>query len=153
MHVLVAQSRLTLCNLTDCSPPGFSAHGILQTRILEWIAIPFSRGSSQPRDRTLISFIAGRFFTLWAIGKSRYYQLQTGSSKEYCQRQQQGHLLLPLRRLNPVLLQLLTFNTSWRSSGWMRCSVLQGIWWDRSLDDWIFLGTDFTISIPASPHI
>ena len=64
MHVLVAQSCLTLCNLTDCSPPGFSAHGILQTRILEWIAIPFSRGSSQPRDRTRVSCIAGSFFTM-----------------------------------------------------------------------------------------
>ena len=46
----------------DCSPLGFSVHGILQTRILEWVAIPFSRGSSQPRDRTQASCIAGRFF-------------------------------------------------------------------------------------------
>jgi len=45
----------------DSSPPGSSAHGILQARILEWLAIPFSRGSSQPRDGTLVSCIAGGF--------------------------------------------------------------------------------------------
>ena len=49
----VAQSCLTLCNPVDCSLPGSSIHGILQARILEWVAISFSRGSSQPRDRTL----------------------------------------------------------------------------------------------------
>jgi len=48
----------------DCSPPGFSVHGILQARILEWVAIPFSRGSSQPRDQTQVSHIAGGFFTV-----------------------------------------------------------------------------------------
>ena len=53
--VLVAQSCLTLCDPTDCSPPGFSVHGILQAQILEWIDIPFSRGTSQTRDRTLVS--------------------------------------------------------------------------------------------------
>jgi len=47
-----------------CSLPGSSVHGILQVRILEWVAIPFSRGSSQPRDQTQVSFIAGRFFTM-----------------------------------------------------------------------------------------
>ena len=47
---LVAQSCPTLCHPMDCSPPGFSVHGILQARILEWVAISFSRGSSRPRD-------------------------------------------------------------------------------------------------------
>ena len=61
---LVAQSCPTLCDPTDCSPPDFSVHGILQARILEWIAIPFSRETSQPRDRALVSCIAGRFFTI-----------------------------------------------------------------------------------------
>ena len=51
MKVLIAQLFLTLCNPTDCSPPGSSVLEILQARILEWIAIPFSRGSSQPRDQ------------------------------------------------------------------------------------------------------
>ena len=50
----------------DCSPPGSSVHGMSQARILEWVAIPFSRGSSWPRDQTHFSWIAGRFFTVWA---------------------------------------------------------------------------------------
>ena len=50
----------------DCSPPGSSVHAIFQARILEWVAISFSRGSSQPRDRTRVSCTAGRFFTNWA---------------------------------------------------------------------------------------
>ena len=65
----VVQSCPTLCDLMNYSPPGFSVHGILQARILEWIATPFSRGSSRPRDRTLVSCTAGRFFTVWATGK------------------------------------------------------------------------------------
>ena len=56
----------TLCNPVDCSPPGSSVHGIMQARIQEWVAIPFSRGSSWPRDWIPVSCIAGRFFTIWA---------------------------------------------------------------------------------------
>ena len=63
---LVSQSCKTLCKPMDYSPPGSSVHGILQARILEWVSIPFSRESSQPRDQTQVSCIAGRFFTLWA---------------------------------------------------------------------------------------
>ena len=48
----------TLCDPMDCSPPGSSVHGILQARILEWVAMPSSRGSSQPRDQTHISYIS-----------------------------------------------------------------------------------------------
>ena len=51
MCVLVAKSCLTLCDPMDCGPPGSSVHGILQARILEWVAISFSRGSSQLRDQ------------------------------------------------------------------------------------------------------
>ena len=61
MCVLVAQSCLTLCDPLDCRPPGSSVYGILLARLLEWVAIPFSRGSSQPGDRTWVSCIAGRF--------------------------------------------------------------------------------------------
>ena len=71
--VLVAQSCPTLCDPEDCSLPGFSVHGFLQARILGWIAIPFSRGTSQPRNRTLVSCITGRFFTVWATEKSQVY--------------------------------------------------------------------------------
>ena len=60
---LVVQSCLTLCDPIDCSPTGSSVHGISQARILEWVAISSSRRSSQPRDQTSISCMAGRFFT------------------------------------------------------------------------------------------
>ena len=68
----VTQLCLTLCNFMDCGPPGSSVHGILQARILEWVAILSSRGSSQPRNRTPVSCIAGRFFTLWATREPRF---------------------------------------------------------------------------------
>ena len=61
LWLLVAKSWLILCDPMDCSLPGSSVHGISQARILEWIAILFSRGSSQPRDPTLA--LAGGFFT------------------------------------------------------------------------------------------
>ena len=66
---LVAQSCPTLCSPLDCGLPGSSVHRILQTRTLEWTAITFSSGSSRPRDRTQISCIAGKFFTIWATRK------------------------------------------------------------------------------------
>ena len=59
----VPQSCPTLCHPMDCSLPGFSVHRILQARILEWVAISFSRASSRPRDRTQVFCTAGRFFT------------------------------------------------------------------------------------------
>ena len=68
--VSVAQSFPTLFDPMDYSPPGSSVHGILQARMLEWVAIPISSSSSQPRDRTLVSCIAGRFFTIWAISEA-----------------------------------------------------------------------------------
>ena len=58
---------LTLCNPMDCSLPGSSVHEILQARILEWVAIPFSRESSQSRKWTQVSYIAGRLFPIWTI--------------------------------------------------------------------------------------
>ena len=61
MKVKVAQSCLTFRD-----PMDYRVHGILQARILEWVAFPFSRGSSQPRDWTQVSHIAGGFFTTWA---------------------------------------------------------------------------------------
>ena len=57
----VSQSCPTLCDPTD-----YTVHGIPQARILEWVAVPFCRGSSQPRDRAQVSHIAGGFFTSWA---------------------------------------------------------------------------------------
>ena len=65
----VAQSCLTLCDPMDCSLSGFSVHGIFQARVLEWVAISLSRGSSRPRNRTQVSHIAGRHCTVWATRK------------------------------------------------------------------------------------
>ena len=73
MKMLVAQSCPTLCDPMDYSPPGSSVHGILQARILEWVAVPFSRGSSQPRDQTQVSFITGGFFIVWATREAPIY--------------------------------------------------------------------------------
>ena len=65
----------SLVTLVDCSPSGSSVHGISQARILEWVAISFSRGSSQPRDRTQVSCTAGGFFTVWATREAQYCQI------------------------------------------------------------------------------
>ena len=64
--VKVIQLCPPLCDSVDCSPPGSSVYGILQSGILEWVAISFSGGSSPPRDQICISCIAGGFFTVWA---------------------------------------------------------------------------------------
>ena len=66
--VLVTQSCPTFCDPMDCSPPGSSVHEIFQARILEWLAISFSRGSSQPRGGTRVTCTAGRFFTTKPTG-------------------------------------------------------------------------------------
>ena len=63
----VAQLCPVLCYSTDCSPPGSSIHGIFQATILEWVAIPFSRGSSRPRYPPWIFCIAGGLFTILNI--------------------------------------------------------------------------------------
>ena len=69
-YVWKSLSCVWLFNTMDCSLPGSSVHGILQARILAWVVAPFSRGSSQPRDWTQVSCIAGRFFTIWATRES-----------------------------------------------------------------------------------
>ena len=71
-RVLVDQSCLTLCDPVVNSSPASSVHGILQARILEWVANPFPRGSSWPRSWIWVSCIAGRFFTIWAILEAPY---------------------------------------------------------------------------------
>ena len=80
VKVLVAQLCLTLHDPMGCSPPGSSVHGILQAKILEWVAIPFSRASSQSRDQTQVSHIAGGLFTILAI---REQKLGTESKSRY----------------------------------------------------------------------
>ena len=68
VKVEVSQPCLTLCDPIDDT-----VHGLLQARILEWVAFPFSRGSSQPRDQTQVSCFAGRFFTNWATREAQEY--------------------------------------------------------------------------------
>ena len=68
MHVKSLQSFSTLCDPMGSSPPGSSVHGTLQARVLEWVAMPSSRGSSRPRDSTYDSGIAGVFFTAEPLG-------------------------------------------------------------------------------------
>ena len=77
--VKVAQSCPipTLCDPMNHSMPGSYVHGILQARIMEWVAIPFSTGSSQPRDGTQVSHIAGRFFTIWATREDQIERSQS----------------------------------------------------------------------------
>ena len=70
---LVCPLCVAVCDPVDCSPPGSSDHGILQARRLDWVAMPSSRGSSQPRDRSQISSIADGFFTIWAPREAQEY--------------------------------------------------------------------------------
>ena len=72
VKVLVAQSCLTFCNPMNCSLPGSSVHVILQARILEWVSILFSKGSSQPRDRIWVSQFSGRSLSSEPPSKPRY---------------------------------------------------------------------------------
>ena len=68
----VAQSYPTLCDPMDCILPGSSVHGIFQAVVLEWIAISFSKGSSQPKNRTRVSHIVDRRLTVWATEEVQY---------------------------------------------------------------------------------
>ena len=80
----VAQSCLTLCDPKDCSLPSFSVHRIFQARVLDRVAISFSRGSSRPRDRTWVSRIEGRHFTIWATWEAERQRID--ASELWCWR-------------------------------------------------------------------
>ena len=82
VKVLVPQLCPTLCDPMDCSPPGSSVHGILQARALEWVAMPFSRESSQPRDWTWVSCIVDRFFIIWATLKKNTHNMEVVSKEK-----------------------------------------------------------------------
>ena len=78
----VVQSCPTLCDPMDCNLSGFSVHGIFQARVLEWIAISFSSGSSRPRDRTQVSRIVDRRFTVWVKGGRTKYKRQKEKQRD-----------------------------------------------------------------------
>ena len=98
----VTQSCLTLCDPMDYSPPGSSVPEVLQARILEWVAISFSRGSSQPRDQTWVSCTAGQLFTLWATREAYGINLNPSNSLSH---------MLPLRVCSPVSSSLWPYVT------------------------------------------
>ena len=87
MRAKSLQSCSTLCGPMDCSPPGSSVHGILQTRILEWVAMPSSKGSSQPRDQTQVSAsLAAWFFTTsatWETHESESHSVVSDSLRPH----------------------------------------------------------------------
>ena len=74
----VSKSCPTLCNPMDCSPPGSSVHGISQAKILEWVAVFFSRGSSRTRAWTCVSYIVGGFFTTESSGTVEFWDSEAG---------------------------------------------------------------------------
>ena len=105
----VAQLCPTLCDPIDCSLPGFSLHGILQARVLEWVPISFSRGSSQPRDQTQVSGTAGRLFTIWATREAHcLHQTSFLDGFSKIQGPFQSQSLCP-----PVSLPKMTFLYEW----------------------------------------
>ena len=73
----ISEVKVTQSCPTLCLPMDYIVHGIVQARTLEWVALPSSRGSSQPRDRTQVSCIAGRFFTSWATSKAQTVAVNT----------------------------------------------------------------------------
>ena len=82
--VLVAQSSLTLCDPMDCSPPSSSVHEIFQARILDWVAISFSRGSSQPRDQTQVSCNIYIYNIISSVNSDSFMLNRSGESGHPC---------------------------------------------------------------------
>ena len=78
---LKSLSHVWLCNPMDCSLTGSSIHGIFQARILEWVAISFSRGSSQPGVRTQVFCILGRLFTIWGTRETLQLHAPAAAAK------------------------------------------------------------------------
>ena len=104
------QSSPTLCNPMDFSLPGSSVHGIFQARVLEWVAISFSRGSS-PQDRTQVSHIAGGRFTAWATREALKVKVKVS---QLCPTLQAHRLYSP-------------WDSPGQNTGVGSCSLLQGI--------------------------
>ena len=139
--VLVAQSCPTPCEPVDCSPPGSSVHRILQARILEWVAFPFSKGSSQPRDQTQVSTLQADSLPAGPPGKPK----NTGVGSQSLL---QGNL--PTQELNQGLLHGRRILYQWSYQGspvlfetWNKKSVLYravlraaccDAWWFRDVE-------------------
>ena len=109
--VSVTQSCPTPCDLMDYSPPSSSVHGIVQAKILEWVAIPFSRVSFWPRNQTWVSCIARRFFTVWATREALVWLWNGPNSRLH-------NTALVQQRNHPIVLP------TFRKGGFPKGSVL-----------------------------
>ena len=133
MSVFVTHLCPSLCDHMDCSSPGSSVHGILQARILEWGAIPFSRGPS--RDQTQVSCIAGRFFTVWATRETCLFILL---HLTFC------YAIFINHRLNHApSLQVSVKFSSWNKNSlekmWIRSNIYDKVlwFWSCSCSRWV----------------
>ena len=132
MYLLVSQSCPALWHPMDYSPPGFSVHGIYQARILEWVAISFSRGSSQPRDQTRVSCIASQFFTIWATSEVMYKPTGESSLSALRRHQPFHHFdlrLLAFRTVRQISVVWTSQGDSWVVQWWWLC-------WGPRFDSW-----------------
>ena len=131
--VLSHFSHVSLCDPKDYSPLGPSIHGILQARVLEWVAIPFSRVSSQSKDWTQVSRIAGRFFTIWAYSLEKTLMLgkTEGKRKRELQRMRWLDSITDLMDMNLRKVQDIVKNRG----AW--CATVHGVTksWTQ-LSDW-----------------
>ena len=151
----------------DCSLPGFSVHGVLQARILEWVAISFSRGSSRPRDWTQVSCIAGRVFTHW--GTREAVELEFALMPLSCSRSPllpfrtfriqfentSCHPPLPLRLIPILRLQYTDHLRTWESWALTQITFILSHWSQlhyRYFSDFHFLPTVYGPRISLSLH-
>ena len=141
---VVTQLYLTLCVPMDCSPPCFSVHGIFQARVLEWGAIPFSRGSSQPRDWTWVSHIVGRHFTVLATR-----EVQMGPEqdwKRHGRRNRQWEVMWPSERTGEMSKRIILTTPSHDAKrlGWVKTQKrhhrLSGAYWCHLRENFSLVG-------------
>ena len=134
---LVTQSCLTLGDPMDRSPPGSSVHGILQARILEWVATSSCRGSFQPRDWAQVSLIAGSFFTNWG---TREAQVLSDSGINF--------LSLPFARPHESLYPHNTLGHQWAEE-----PEREDLNATQPYPSPVTLGHLYTLFVPQSPHL
>ena len=138
----VAQLCPTLCDPMDCSLSGSSIHGIFQARVLEWIAISFSRGSSWPRNRTQVSHIAGRRFTFWATREALIIRLVP--EKNYLL-SDLSHYYLGILVITLICIQIPTGN--FPGPGWTLWGPLH-YWMGACLQDLAARGEEESLHLP-----
>ena len=114
VKVKVTQSCLTLCKPMDCNLWGFFVHGILQARTLEWVAISFSSRSSPLKDRTWVTCIAGRFFTVWVTREAHnFYVLGNFPKKSSAKEYSNYHIIAVISHASKVMLKILQGRLQW----------------------------------------